>query len=294
MNGTILGMRKHEIARKFDEIVDFAGVAKYIDTPVKRYSSGMMVRLGFAVAAFLEPEILIVDEVLAVGDAEFQKKAIGKMQDVSKGEGRTVLFVSHNMASMQNLCHKGILMANGSVKMSGSIDDVINFYLNDQFGNLKTELEDRKDRQGSGILKFKRVWLENSRKERINSLYSGLDCFVCIEIENTTSNRLEDVVISVGIDDSQGKRLTIFSNDLTNQPIAVDPGASPVVRIKVDSFPLQSDSYYFTLFTKVKGEIADWIMNAGRIEVENGDYFNSGRIIQKGQGSLLINHEFIV
>lgn len=131
MNGAILGMSKQEINRKLDEIVDFSGCERYIDTPVKRYSSGMMVRLGFAVAAHLDPEILVVDEVLAVGDAEFQKKAIGKMQDVSKGEGRTVLFVSHNMTSVKNLCKNGVLLENGSVKLIGQIDKVVDEYLVD-------------------------------------------------------------------------------------------------------------------------------------------------------------------
>ena len=132
MNGTILGMTKSEIDGKLDEIVDFSGCARYIDTPVKRYSSGMMVRLGFAVAAHLDPEILVVDEVLAVGDAEFQKKAIGKMQDVSKSEGRTVLFVSHNMASIRALCKTGILLEYGKVKYSGEINDVVDYYLESQ------------------------------------------------------------------------------------------------------------------------------------------------------------------
>jgi lipopolysaccharide transport system ATP-binding protein len=125
-----MGMTKAEIRSKFDEIVDFAGVAKYVDTPVKRYSSGMMVRLGFAIAAHLEPEILVVDEVLAVGDAEFQKKAIGKMQDVSKGEGRTVLFVSHNMAAVRSLCTRGIMLKNGMVEFIGNIPDTLDHYLN--------------------------------------------------------------------------------------------------------------------------------------------------------------------
>lgn len=129
MNGAILGMSRSDIQRKLDDIIDFSGCARYIDTPVKRYSSGMTVRLGFAVAAFLEPEILVVDEVLAVGDAEFQKKAIGKMQDVSKGEGRTVLFVSHNMASVRQLCNTGILLDKGSVAMMGNMGDVINRYV---------------------------------------------------------------------------------------------------------------------------------------------------------------------
>ena len=132
MNGAILGMTKCEITAKLDEIVDFSGCERYLDTPVKRYSSGMMVRLGFAVAAHLDPEILVVDEVLAVGDAEVQKKAIGKRQDVSKGEGRTVLFVSHNMASVQRLCKTGLLLENGTVKFRGTISDTIATYLTDE------------------------------------------------------------------------------------------------------------------------------------------------------------------
>lgn len=130
LNGAILGMTKHEIRSKLDEIIDFSGCERYIDTPVKRYSSGMTVRLGFAVAAHLEPEILVVDEVLAVGDAEFQKKAIGKMQDVSRNDGRTVLFVSHNMAAVKNLCQKGLLLQNGIITYSGKVNEVIEKYIN--------------------------------------------------------------------------------------------------------------------------------------------------------------------
>ncbi len=132
LNGAILGMTKTEIRSKFDEIVDFAGVERYIDTPVKRYSSGMYVRLAFAVAAHLEPEILIVDEVLAVGDTEFQKKAIGKMQDISSGQGRTVLFVSHNMTAVKNLCKAGILLKNGCIEFNEQINTVVDYYLSDE------------------------------------------------------------------------------------------------------------------------------------------------------------------
>ena len=135
MNGAILGMTRNEIQAKLDEIIDFSGCERYIDTPVKRYSSGMTVRLGFAVAAFLEPEILVVDEVLAVGDAEFQKKAIGKMKDVSQGQGRTVLFVSHNMASVKALCKTGVLLENGMMKYSGTIEDTVEKYI----GGMGTE-----------------------------------------------------------------------------------------------------------------------------------------------------------
>ena len=129
MNGSIMGMTRHEISRKLDAIVDFAGIERYLDTPVKRYSSGMTVRLGFAVAAFLEPEILVVDEVLAVGDAEFQKKALGKMQDVAKGEGRTVLFVSHNMAAVKNLCSRGIVLHDGLLDYTGPVEIAVDRYI---------------------------------------------------------------------------------------------------------------------------------------------------------------------
>ena len=135
MNGSILGMKKHEIDSKLDEIIDFSGCERYIDTPVKRYSSGMMVRLGFAVAAHLDPEILVVDEVLAVGDAEVQKKAIGKMQDVSKSQGRTVLFVSHNMGSVRALCNTGVVLNNGTVQKIGSVNDAVEYYLNSSIVN---------------------------------------------------------------------------------------------------------------------------------------------------------------
>jgi lipopolysaccharide transport system ATP-binding protein len=138
MNGAIMGMSRAEITRKLDEIVDFSGCERYLDTPVKRYSSGMTVRLGFAIAAHLEPEILVVDEVLAVGDAEFQKKAIGKMQDVSRGEGRTVLFVSHNMGAVKNLCKRGIVLNQGQVAFDGEVGEAVGFYTENTLINQHT------------------------------------------------------------------------------------------------------------------------------------------------------------
>jgi lipopolysaccharide transport system ATP-binding protein len=148
VNGAILGMRKSEITRKFDEIVDFSGCERYIDTPVKRFSSGMTVRLGFAVAAFLEPEILVVDEVLAVGDAEFQKKALGKMKEVSRNDGRTVLFVSHNMLAVKSLCKKGILLINGIVNKTGEIGAVIDSYLEQNNGTIASSVIVQKEAGG--------------------------------------------------------------------------------------------------------------------------------------------------
>lgn len=151
MNGSIMGMTKKEITRKLDEIVDFAGVERYLDTPVKRYSSGMTVRLGFAVAAFLEPEILVVDEVLTVGDAEFQKKAIGKMNDVAQSEGRTVLFVSHNMAAVKNLCTRGVVLQNGQLVYDGGTDDAVNYYLSNSSHIAKGLITDHIDEKASYV-----------------------------------------------------------------------------------------------------------------------------------------------
>lgn len=169
MNGAIMGMTKAEVSRKLDEIVDFSGCERYLDTPVKRYSSGMTVRLGFAVAAHLEPEILVVDEVLAVGDAEFQKKAIGKMHDISHGGGRTVLFVSHNMASIRTLCSKGVLLENGKVKMLGSVGEVVDCYISN--ADLSTRC---------------RVWKPS---ESLPISFTGIK----IEVDNKTDDQLIDI-----------------------------------------------------------------------------------------------------
>lgn len=155
LNGSLMGMRRNEINSKLDEIIEFAGILKYIDTPIKRFSSGMQVRLGFAIAAFLEPEILIVDEVLAVGDSEFQKKAIGKMQEVSKGEGRTVLFVSHNMTSVKSLCNKGLVINNGEITHQGSQNSAIEHYQHLNIGNQENIINYSIGNENIKITKFK-------------------------------------------------------------------------------------------------------------------------------------------
>lgn len=166
LNGAILGMSKVEVKRKFDEIVDFSGVEKFLDTPVKRYSSGMYVRLAFAVAAHLETEILVVDEVLAVGDAEFQKKCLGKMNDISKGEGRTVLFVSHNMGAVNDLCTSVLFLKNGSLYKSGNTSDLISEYFKVGI-NIDTNafINDYKSRRGNGEIRFEEVSINNNSAE---------------------------------------------------------------------------------------------------------------------------------
>lgn len=174
MNGAILGMTKKEIDGKIDEIIDFSGCERYIDTPVKRYSSGMTVRLGFAVAAHLEPEILVVDEVLAVGDAEFQKKAIGKMQDVSRGEGRTVLFVSHNMASVKKLCKTGVLLENGSVKMIAPVRDVVESYIGGDEKSQNVYFDDLNSAPGNDKVRVKSFEVEAADGSRSITVETGV------------------------------------------------------------------------------------------------------------------------
>ena len=188
MNGAIMGMSRAEITRKLDEIVDFSGCERYLDTPVKRYSSGMTVRLGFAIAAHLEPEILVVDEVLAVGDAEFQKKAIGKMQDVSRGEGRTVLFVSHNMGAVKNLCKKGIVLNKGNVSFNGTSEEAIEFYTKDRFISTNHKIVDNILWKKS-FLKINSIKINGT--ENTESIIKNKQDYLDIEIIGETSESIE-------------------------------------------------------------------------------------------------------
>ncbi|OQY93806.1 MAG: hypothetical protein B6D37_10105 [Sphingobacteriales bacterium UTBCD1] len=176
LNGAILGMHRWEIKKKFDEIVDFSGVEKFLDTPVKRYSSGMYVRLAFAVAAHLETEILVVDEVLAVGDSEFQSKCLGKMQDISRDQGRTILFVSHNMAAISKLCNKGILLNKGTITENSSVDEVIDQYIST---NYQSEFYSIGNKDANKDVYFEKIFLSRDKKNTSNS-FSLSDDILCL------------------------------------------------------------------------------------------------------------------
>lgn len=198
LNGAILGMTKKEINSKIDEIIEFSGCERYIDTPVKRYSSGMTVRLAFAVAAFLEPEILVVDEVLAVGDAEFQKKAIGKMQDISKGQGRTVIFVSHNMGVIQKLCNNSILLANGQVVMKGKTEDVIDHYLNQSVLNNSVYVF-KNDSQNYKKASTTKLQIEDLDGNLMNEIPIGKPWKACLYF--TLNEPVKNFVVGIGMKD---------------------------------------------------------------------------------------------
>ena len=204
MNGAILGMSKAEIQSKLDEIIDFSGCERYIDTPVKRYSSGMTVRLGFAVAAFLEPEILVVDEVLAVGDAEFQKKAIGKMKDVSQGEGRTVLFVSHNMASVKALCTRGVLLEQGQVKYMGGIKDTVDYYIGEGGSSENQYFDDLATAPGNDVIRIKSFEILPGKPQANIDIESGIKFrlkFMCYKPDamldaNMLIRTMDDIMVT--------------------------------------------------------------------------------------------------
>lgn len=208
LNGAILGMRRKEITSKLDQIIDFSGVERYLDTPVKRYSSGMYVRLAFAVAAHLESDILIVDEVLAVGDAEFQKKCLGKMGDVSRGEGRTVLFVSHNLSAVETLCNKGVLLSNGAMMAEGSSHDMVKLYLSHGSGQKrKFHFDDPKEAIGNESIRIMSASVEAVNTEDPNGL---IDVTTPIDIHLELINSSGSEVLSVGFDIKTMKGDVVF------------------------------------------------------------------------------------
>ncbi|GEC77398.1 ABC transporter ATP-binding protein [Flavobacterium aquatile] len=282
LNGAILGMRKKEITRKLDEIIDFSGVERYIDTPVKRYSSGMYVRLAFAVAAHLESEILIVDEVLAVGDAEFQKKCLGKMGDISKGEGRTVLFVSHNMAAVKSLCNKGIVLENGKVLFSGTTDDAITHYL--QGDMINQRLIDIKQRSGNRKVIFKSVKVYG-KDETLNPV-TGDKMTLEFEIENPLNLSSSDVRFDMRIDDNFGQRLAWVSTSLKDNVVILNTNK---IIVYFDKNPFERGVFFVTVYLGVNNEDSDLIENAFSFVVEEGNYFKIGSKVPEGQSKLLID-----
>jgi len=292
LNGAILGMSKAEIRRKFDEIVDFAGVEQFIDTPVKRYSSGMYVRLAFAVAAHLEPEILIVDEVLAVGDAAFQQKCLGKM-GAAGAEGRTILFVSHNLAAVQNLCPRAFLLDRGQMMAAGATDSIIQQYMALTIDASQIALAERQDRIGTGAVRFSSVTLEDGSGARLNALQCGEPARFVLHFDNLAGRDLRNVSIGIGIDDSLGQRVASLSTEYTSRTavnLATDVDA---VEVNIDRLPLTGGRYTFTLYFAVNGEAADWIQNAGWFDVEHGDFFQIDRVLTHVQGRVCIDHRFV-
>ncbi|MGD0877090.1 MAG: ABC transporter ATP-binding protein [Anaerolineales bacterium] len=290
LNGAILGMTRREIMRKFDEIVDFAEIEKFLDTAVKFYSSGMYVRLAFAVAAHLEPEILVVDEVLAVGDAEFQKKCLGKMGDVNY-EGRTVLFVSHNMAAVQQLCQNGMVLSEGTLNFCGNIGSAIDHYIQDVKTIQTLGLAERRDRQGNQSLKFTRVGLFDASGKEQRQVISGQDVFIRFYYVFDKAIQDAKVNIAFNVRSSQGYLLTHL-NSLDVDRSILDLYPKGYFQCTWPRFNLRAGSYTCALFCTLNGEIVDWLQSAFTIQVEDGDFFNSGKITSQDQGDFLVPYDW--
>ena len=294
LNGAILGMTKMEIRSKIDEIVSFSGCEMYIDTPVKRYSSGMRVRLAFAVAAHLEPDILIIDEVLAVGDAEFQKKAIGKMQDISRSDGRTVLFVSHNMAAVKNLCTRCIVLEHGKTVFEGETDAAVDYYLRSNNRVQDVAIIERTDREGSGKLRVSKIEMLNDRYMPISEVISGEMLILKIGIQQMENVSFNQLTVAVNFRDNYDNNVVSFITD----EMGVD--FSPLENqnffyLKIPRLLLRGQTYALRVVLydgKAIGEnLIDRIANLSNISVLSGDIWNTG-FINRGNHTALMDAEF--
>jgi len=289
LNGAILGMTKGEIRRKFDEIVAFSEVEKYIDTPVKRYSSGMYVRLAFAVAAHLEPEILIVDEVLAVGDTAFQQKCLGKMGDVAK-EGRTVLFVSHNMGAIGTLCTRALVLTNAQKMMDGHVQDAVHYYLESTREKNSSDLALRKVRKGSGKIRFTQCF--TGKKGNIDTpIPSGKECVLTIRFK-TYNTLVKDISFGAAF---YNKSAHIFSvstlfHDVSYSIIPRDG----TIYCTIPRLPLAPGYYEYNLVCRGHREIVDYVENAGTLHVIPGNFFGNEYVIPESQPGALVDHSWVL
>jgi len=292
LSGSILGMRKREIEQKFDDIIKFSEIEKFIDTPVKRYSSGMYVRLAFAVAAHMDTEILLVDEVLAVGDSVFQKKCMGKMGDVAK-EGRTVLFVSHNMAAVENLCSRCILLDEGIAILNDHTSIVINKYLLDRKESIPTPLKDRKDRHGDGRLRFTETWVENSDGHRVTSIQTGSRMKIVVLYEVKMGEEISNLTVGFAINTIQNIAITDLSNSTTGDYFVEKVPENGRIECVIPKLPLNVGIYFYNVIARSGGAIEDWVQQAGKFDVDSGDFYSTGKIPDSAR-LILIDHTWSI
>lgn len=292
LNGSILGMGKNEIQKKFDEIVAFSEVERFLDTPVKRYSSGMYVRLAFAVAAHLEPEILVVDEVLAVGDAEFQKKCLGKMKDVA-GEGRTILFVSHNMAAIQNLCDKALVLKKGKVDFpAGDVSLAVKHYMKSAQENSKVDLESRTDRQGQGNMKIMGFEMLDNEGQLLQSVITGQSVKFRIRYRGN-SDSFSNVTAGIAIYGDDGILYSLLGNEFS-MGVFNKAQKEGTITCSIEKLPIVSGTYFLNLTICQNGIIEDWIQEAVTIEIEDGDFYGTGKLVPTTHRSVLIPNKWSI
>ena len=293
LNGAILGMSRREILSKFDEIVAFAEVERFLDTPVKRYSNGMYVRLAFAVAAHLDPEILVVDEVLAVGDVQFQKKCLGKMEDVSK-QGRTVLFVSHNMSAVEMLCNRAILLDHGSLCMDDTARNVVKRYVEESHARpAGGQLDQRVDRRGTGAARAISFRVLNEAREEEPSMQSGGNYVFAVEYENLTDAPIEDVSVRIDIFDDRTALTLLLKTDFTNQNLTFQKGRG-TFHCAVKNLPLTNGLYTARIFFSIRSdsEFLDWVEDAVTLTVSGGDFFGTQHLGQPKDCKVLLKADW--
>jgi lipopolysaccharide transport system ATP-binding protein len=291
LNGAILGMHRSEIDRKFDEIVGFSDIEKFLDTPVKYYSSGMYMRLAFSVAAHLETEILLVDEVLAVGDMAFQEKCLGKMGQVAK-EGRTLIFVSHNLSAIWSLCRKAFWLDKGTIQSAGVTQKVIGAYRDSFKAQGTASLEDT-FRRGSGRFRFTNFHLEDADGSFAQYIQSGQGISFVLDYETQPGYQFDDLVVFISIANDLEVRLMTLTNSvsgdrLTNLPLRGS------LKCFVPELPLIPGEYNLSFACRVKRELEDELPSAAKVRVVEGDFFGSNRLPPKGLGEMLVKHKWQV
>ncbi len=280
LNAAMLGMRREEVRRKFDEIVAFSGVEGFIDTPVKRYSSGMYVRLAFAVAAHLEPEILIVDEVLAVGDASFQQKCLGKMEEVSRS-GRTVLIVSHNMTVIEGLCERAILLEKGRVAKIGNTHEVVEGYADAIRGLAGTEIEARHDREGLGEILLTRIEVMDAQRHPVAAAITGRDVVIRMYYRCAAGKEFLNCRVSISVNGRKAQDLFVLSTDIVD-PKPLTLRGEGYVDFILPELPLTGGAYFFQSYIESNGHVQDWIKNVAPFSVLDADYYGTGKLCPPG------------
>lgn len=289
LNGAILGMRRGEIDEKIEDIIEFSGVERFIDTPVKRYSSGMKVRVGFAVAAHLDPEILIIDEVLAVGDIRFQEKCIGKMKDVA-GEGRTVLFVSHNLSAVQALCTRGILLREGRIVMDAPVDETIDFYLESISDSSSDPFEDNPNRSGSGVVRFTKARILGPDGKEKTHVTAGEP--VSFEFAYHNQRKISKAFVSMTLYNELGIPAVNFDMEIRGYHIGKLESKGTVI-CHVKNLPLPIGRYRVAVAMIHKGGgIADHVPNAQTFTVVSSKFFSTGKTPKVKFSTCMVHHEW--
>jgi homopolymeric O-antigen transport system ATP-binding protein len=292
LNGAILNMKRAEIQRRFDEIVEFADIGPFIDTPVKRYSSGMQLRLAFSVAAHLEPEILIIDEVLSVGDVAFQQKCLDRMEGVSR-EGRTVVFISHNLASVRNLCDRGMLLSRGRSRAVGPVSEVIEEYIGEVERDLPRSLRERENRDGSGELRFVDARLERDG-EVIDSPTTGEDCDIVLSYKTERKEPLRTVNFGITVFALEDSAPLLNLSSETAGAVFQNVSPNGEARCRLHNCPLPAGQYFLSIWADLAGEMLDGVHRAFEMTVSGGDFYGSGRQPHPDHRTVLVPHDWTV